>query len=177
MTRGSAPAPARPDGRVRATWRSRSETIARLGEMVRFGSVGLVAFVVDVGLFNLLRFGPGALLADQVLSAKVVSVAVAVLVAWLGNRYWTFPARRSTGGAGSHGAELGRFIVANLIGMAIAVGCLAVSHYLLGFTSPLADNIAANGVGLVLGTLFRYLAYRHWVFTGVGVASRAGSGD
>ncbi|WP_418606452.1 hypothetical protein [Georgenia sp. SUBG003] len=33
--------------------------------------------------------------------------------------------------------------------MAIAVGCLAVSHYVLGFTSPLADNVAANGVGLV----------------------------
>ena len=145
--------------------------MARLAEMLRFGSVGLIAFIVDVGLFNLLRFGPGGLLADQPLTAKVVSVCAAVLVAWLGNRYWTFAARRSTGGAVAQGAELVRFIVANLVGMGIAVGCLAISHYLLGFTSPLADNIAANGVGLVLGTLFRYLAYRHWVFTGTAVGT------
>src|SRR5699024_1175494 len=131
-----------------------------------FGSVGLVAFVVDVGLFNLLRFGPGAVLGEQPLTAKTISVSAAILAAWLGNRYWTFAAHRSTGGAGAHGAELARFIVANLVGMGIAVGVLAISHYLLGFTSPLADNIAANGVGLALGTLFRYLAYRHWVFTG-----------
>jgi putative flippase GtrA len=50
--------------------------------------------------------------------------------------------------------------------MLVAVACLAVSHYVLGFTSPLADNVAANGVGLVLGTAFRYVAYRRWVFTG-----------
>ncbi|MGC0273749.1 GtrA family protein [Pseudactinotalea sp. Z1739] len=174
MTRASAPAPARPVGRIGSTWRSRSEIVARVAEMARFGSVGLVAFVVDVGLFNLLRFGPGQVLVDQPLTAKVASVSVAVLVAWLGNRYWTFATRRSTGGAAAHGTELARFVLANLIGMGIAVGCLAVSHYLLGFTSPLADNIAANGVGLALGTLFRYLAYRHWVFTGSAVGTSRG---
>lgn len=145
--------------------------LARIAELFRFGAVGLAAFIVDVGLFNLLRFGPGELLAQHPLTAKVVSVSVAVLVAWLGNRYWTFASRRSSTGAASHGAELARFIVANLIGMAIAVGCLAVSHYALGYTSALADNIAANGVGLVLGTAFRYLAYRHWVFTGERAAT------
>ncbi|MGZ4722528.1 MAG: GtrA family protein, partial [Oryzihumus sp.] len=31
--------------------------------------------------------------------------------------------------------------------------------------SPLADNISANGVGLVLGTLFRFWAYRRFVFS------------
>ena len=32
--------------------------------------------------------------------------------------------------------------------------------------SQLADNIAGNGVGLVLGTLFRFWAYRTFVFRG-----------
>ncbi|UNX56329.1 GtrA family protein [Georgenia sp. TF02-10] len=123
--------------------------------------VGGLAFVVDVGLFNLLRFGPGELLGPKPLTAKMVSVAVSVLVAWLGNRYWTFSATRQP----SRGRELTIFALVNLGGMAIAVGCLAVSHYLLGLTSPLADNIAANGVGLVLGTAFRYLCYRYVVFT------------
>ncbi|MFH5824281.1 GtrA family protein [Georgenia sp. AZ-5] len=135
---------------------------AWLAELVRFGAVGGVAFVVDVGLFNLLRFGPGEVLGHKPLTAKVISVAVSVLVAWLGNRYWTFTGTRRP----SRARELTMFVLVNLGGMVIAVGCLAVSHYVLGLTSPLADNIAANGVGLVLGTAFRYLCYRYVVFTG-----------
>lgn len=141
----------------------------RLAELIRFGFVGGVAFVVDAGLFNLLRFGPGELLGHKPLTAKVVSVAVATVVAWLGNRYWTFAARRTS----SRTREFIGFAVVNVIGMAIAVGCLAFSHYVLGLTSPLADNIAANVVGLALGTLFRYLAYRFFVFTGPRPADRA----
>lgn len=128
-------------------------------ELVKFGLVGAVAYVVDVGIFNLLRLdGP---LADKPLTAKTISVSVAVLVAWVGNRYWTFRRRRRV--AAAH--ELLLFVVMNAIGMTIALTCLAISHYVLGFTSALADNIAANGVGLVLGTAFRFVAYRTWVFT------------
>ncbi len=135
---------------------------ARLLELIRFGSIGAVAYVVDVGLFNLLRFGPGELLGDKPLTAKIVSVSVATVVAWLGNRYWTFAGRRTA----SRTREFVSFAVVNVGGMAIAVACLGFSHYVLGLTSPLADNISANVVGLVLGTAFRYLAYRRMVFTG-----------
>lgn len=134
----------------------------RLAELVRFGFVGGLAFVVDAGLFNLLRFGPGEVLEHKPLTAKVISVAVATVVAWLGNRYWTFAARRT----GNRRREFVAFAVANVVGMAIAVCCLAFSHYVLDLRSPLADNIAANVVGLALGTIFRYLAYRSFVFTG-----------
>ncbi len=139
-------------GQDRRTW---------LTEVFRFGAVGGLAYVVDIGLFNLLRFGPGELLGERPLTAKVVSVAVSVLVAWLGNRRWTFSRTRRP----ERRRELALFTAVNLGGMAIAVGCLAVSHYLLGLTSPLADNVAANGVGLVLGTAFRYVCYRYLVFT------------
>lgn len=135
---------------------------ARALELIRFGSVGALAFVVDTGLFNLVRFGPGELLHHKPITAKVLSVAVATVVAWLGNRYWTFPERRRA----QRTRELVLFGAVNVVGMLIAVACLAVSHYVLELTSPLADNIAANGVGLVLGTLFRYVAYRSVVFTG-----------
>jgi DNA-binding LacI/PurR family transcriptional regulator len=52
----------------------------------------------------------------------------------------------------------------NSVGLAISVGCLWVSHYALGLTGPLADNISANVVGLALGTMFRFWSYRRWVF-------------
>ncbi|WP_298459546.1 GtrA family protein [uncultured Cellulomonas sp.] len=140
----------------------RVRTTQRVAELARFGSVGGVAFVVDVGVFNLLRFGPGDLLADKPITAKVVAVAVATMVAWLGNRYWAFAGKRTA----SPIRELVAFGLVNVIGMFVAVACLAVSHYVLGLTSPLADNISANVVGLALGTLLRYVAYRTVVFTG-----------
>jgi putative flippase GtrA len=48
--------------------------------------------------------------------------------------------------------------------MLIGLACLAVSHYVLGLTSPLADNVSSNVVGLALGTTFRFTLYRAWVF-------------
>lgn len=141
----------------------------RLLELVRFGSVGALAFVVDAGLFNVLMYGPGEVLGHKPLTAKVVSASVATLVAWLGNRHWTFPGRRR------HAAlpELLAFAVVNVVAMAIAVGCLAVSRYLMGLDSPLVDNLAANVVGLGLGTAFRYVAYRRVVFPGAAPAATA----
>jgi putative flippase GtrA len=155
-----APGVAPPAPAVRAAAGARAGAWHRLLELARFGSVGALAYVVDLGVFNLIRLSDS--LGHKPLTAKVVSVAVATLVAWLGNRYWTFAARRRQ----ERGRELAGFVVVNVGGMLVAVACLAVSHYVLGFTSPLADNVAANGVGLVLGTAFRYVAYRRWVFTG-----------
>jgi putative flippase GtrA len=131
-------------------------------EVIKFGLVGAVAFVVDIGLFNLLRFvGGEGPLYERPLTAKVISVAAATFVAWLGNRYWTFRHRRRA--AAAH--ELALFVVFNVAGMLIALACLGFSHYVLDLRTPLADNISANGVGLVLGTLFRFWAYRTFVFS------------
>lgn len=144
----------------------------RLPELLRFGSVGAVAFVIDVGLFNLLRYGPGELLADKPLAAKVVSVAVATVVAWVGNRHWTFATRRTAAPA----RELFVFTAVNVVTMATNVACLAVSHYVMDLTSPLADNVSANLVGPALGAVLRYVAYRRLVFTGSGSVSLAPTG-
>ncbi len=147
--------------------------IARLRELIgvvyrealKFGAVGAVAFVIDVGLFNLLTTGlwpgdgPPPLDGHEKL-AKITSAGVAILWAWLGNRYWTFRHRRQA----TPVRELVTFVVMNLVGLAIAVTCLAISHDVLGFTSPLADNISGNLIGVALGTLFRFWAYRRYVF-------------
>ena len=52
----------------------------------------------------------------------------------------------------------------------------AAAHGLLMLTSRLADNISANLVGLALGTAFRYLTYKRFVFaTGPSHDVRANS--
>lgn len=126
-------------------------------EAVKFLAIGGAGYVVDVGVFNVLRLG---VLSDKPLTAKVLSVVAATLVTYTGNRIWTFRHRRRSGVA----REYVLFFLLNGVGMAIAVAVLAISHYGLGLTSPLADNIAANVVGLLLGSAFRFWSYRRWVF-------------
>ena len=87
-------------------------------------------------------------------------MTLATVVTYLGNRHWTC---RDRSWRGAH-REYAAFFGLNAVGMTIALGCLAVSHYALGFTSPLADNVSANVVGLVLGTAFRFWAYPRFVF-------------
>jgi putative flippase GtrA len=130
-------------------------------QIAKFGVVGLVALVVDVGLFNVLRFAGGeGPLYDKPLTAKIISVVAATTVAYIGNRIWTFSDRGRT----SYLREYVLFFVLNGVALLITLGCLWFSHYALGLTSPLADNISANVIGLGLGTLFRFWSYRKWVF-------------
>ena len=123
--------------------------------------VGAISFLVDLALFNLcllwIGFGP--------LTSKTISVTVAATLAFAGNRYWTWRHRKTSGLA----REYFLYFVFNAVGLLIALLCLGGSHYILGsiwpvFQSPFADNISGNGVGLVLGTLFRFYSYRRWVF-------------
>lgn len=131
-------------------------------QLTRFGLVGLVGLVVDVGVFNVLRLtvlSPEALHEGPVL-AKVISTSIAIVANWIGNRHFTFRGERK-----SHWVREGfEFALVSVGGMVISLGCLWISHYLLGFTSVLADNIATNVIGLALGTAFRFTLYRGWVF-------------
>lgn len=157
--------PAPVEGRTRLAARLRGAIDVLAREMMKFGAVGALAFVVDAYVYNLLRVGIWPLteapLGHKTVLCKVISVSVATVVAWLGNRYWTFRHRRRQAARG----EFLLYAAMNIGGLLIAAGCLAFSHYVLGLHSPLADNIAANVVGLVLGTLFRFWAYRQFVFT------------
>lgn len=133
-------------------------------ELLKFGAVGAIAFVVDIGVFNLMRtgiIGGEHGLAEKPLTAKTISVLTATVVAWLGNRYWTFRRRRRA----SRRREFALFLLMNVGGLAISLACLGFSHYVLRLTSALADNVAGNVIGLGLGTLFRFWAYRQLVFT------------
>lgn len=133
-----------------------------LAYAVKFGIVGLIGLVIDVALFNLLRLGVFGddHWAQSAIGAKTISTSVAIVFNWLGNRYWTFRKHRRR----NYVREFAEYVIVSLGGMAIALLCLWVSHHLMGYTSLLADNISTNVVGLALGTAFRFLLYRYWVF-------------
>ena len=130
-------------------------------EASAFLVVGAVALAVDVGLFNALVHLGGGALGEQPLTAKVISVSASTTVAYVGNRFWTYRHRPR----GHVVREYVLFVVLSAIALGIALGCLAFSRYVLGLSSALADNVSANVVGLGLATVFRFVSYRHFVFT------------
>lgn len=139
---------------VRGIWR----------EAAKFSVVGALAFVVDNGGYNLLVFGlPGGArggpMGNSPVQASVVATSAAALFSWAGNRYWTYRHQHRE----QVSRELGLFLVANGVGLAITAGTVFASRQLLGLDSALSDN-TARILGWVLATLFRFYAYRRYVF-------------
>ena len=127
-------------------------------QLTRFALVGGVGFVVDAVSFNLLLLTPAFRLHP--VTAGVISTVLAIAANWIGNRYWTFGPHRSTRSL----PEAAEFAAVSVLGMLVALGCLAFSHYVLDLRDVLADNVAKNVVGLLLGSALRFLLYRHWVY-------------
>ena len=132
----------------------------------KFLLVGGLVFFVDAALYNLLVFWvPGSgwgqgVLHGQPVTAKVLTIAFASCLTYVGNRVWTFRERAVASSARSIAA----FVVVNVIASALQLGCLAFSRYVLGFDSPLADNVSGTFLGQVLSTSFRYVTYGRYVF-------------
>jgi putative flippase GtrA len=134
-----------------------------LGEGAKFLTVGgvatLVAFVIFNGLVHGYLGGPGPMHEDP-LVAFVLANTVGMVVSYRGSRSWAFRDREAVGPAGGRVA----FFVINIVSMAIPLGCLSFTRYVLGLTDPVADNVAANVVGLGLGTLARFWAISRFIF-------------
>ena len=134
-------------------------------EAIRFGIVGLTGVALQFVVFNVLRYaGPGGagVLLDRPVTAQVIAIGLAGVGTYLGNRHWTYRHRAR----GNPARELPIFVALNVVAVGIGALCLAVSHYVLDLTSPVADNLSGNVIGLGLGTLFRFVTYRRFVFTG-----------
>jgi putative flippase GtrA len=125
-------------------------------ELLKFGVVGGIGAVIDLGGAAVLH---GKFHVEG-LEAKAISTIVATFVTYLGSRFWTFKHRENQ----ALGRELALFIVLNVAGLLIAEAVIAVVTYGLSLHSQLEYN-AASVLGTGLATIFRYFAYRQWVFT------------
>ncbi|MBM3719153.1 MAG: GtrA family protein [Actinobacteria bacterium] len=134
--------------------------IAARVELMKFGSVGALAYIVNLGLFNLLVHFPISPLDDRPVTGSLLAGIVSILVAYFGNRFWTWKDRPRR----AMSREISLFFIINGIGILMSAAVLFISRYILGFQSALADNIAANVIGIGLGTIFRFWSYRVWVF-------------
>ncbi|MGY1808567.1 GtrA family protein [Blastococcus sp. SYSU D00669] len=126
-----------------------------------FALVGAFGLAVDIGGYNaLVHLGGDGLLDDQPLLAKTISLVAGTSVAYFGNRFWTYRDRPR----GRMAVEYTLYMALSAVALGLSLVCLAVSRYVLGLTSAVADNVSANVVGLALGSLFRFLTYRRFVF-------------
>lgn len=135
-------------------------------EVAKFGVVGAMGFVVQLGVQNALHSGANI----GALTAVIIGYLIATVVTFLGNRYWAFKHRKGRGLR----HESMTFVGLNVVGIVIQVGIVAIANYGLGFKDGLSYNIASV-IGIGLATLFRLYAYRKFVFLehtpdGIGTA-------
>jgi putative flippase GtrA len=142
-----------------------------VSEVAKFGAVGLVNTVLDYAVLNLLlSIGP--------LKAKVASTIVATTASYVMNRQWTYNNRDRAGLR----REYVLFFALNLAGLAIQLAVLGVAKYGLGFTEHgggddrLALNLF-NALGIAVAMVFRFWAYRTFVFKTAEAAPAPAAAD
>jgi putative flippase GtrA len=121
-------------------------------ELAKFGSVGAIAFVITIGLSNLLK-GTGHA------KAFAVATVVATTFAYFANRFWTF---RHTEQSDMR-REYVLFFVLNAIGLVISELFILFTYYTLDLHDAISYNISMI-VGTGVATLFRFWSYKKWVF-------------
>ena len=134
-----------------------------LVEGSKYGVVGGIGTLIDIALFNFVLWLSISVTSnpDPIL-AKTLSTIGSAGLTYLGHGFWTF---RNRGGKRSSPTVMMKFGIVTALGLLISVVIVGLSHYVLGFQSLFANNVA-NLVALVTSALIRFIATRHWVFQG-----------
>jgi putative flippase GtrA len=137
-------------------------------ELAKFGVVGLIGSVIDLGgaayLHGAVGVGP--------MVSKGLSITAATAVTYLGSRFWTF--RHRVNQALLREGTL--FVALNIVGLVIAECVIALVTYGLDMKGTLAYN-AASVAGTGLGTIFRYFSYKKWVFLAGAPGAAVAAGE
>jgi putative flippase GtrA len=124
-------------------------------EFAKFGIIGVGGLIItNVGYALLHSHGVGPV------SSATIATIVATIVAYIGNRYWSFAHRERT----SVPREGLIFFVLNGIGLLIQDAVVAFNSYILHLEHhKLAEFLALN-TGIAIATIFRFWSYRKFVW-------------
>jgi putative flippase GtrA len=120
------------------------------------GAGAILQFLIQDSLH--FKLGMGAL------TAETIGIVAGIVVTFFGNRHWTYADKRSHGRAFIR--ETYQFLLWCLLGLGIQLGLQAIATYGLGFKSGLAYNVV-TAFGIGVATIFRFWAYRTFVFVAV----------
>jgi putative flippase GtrA len=123
-----------------------------LNEAAKYAAVSAIALVADTGLLlGLTRYG-----GWQYLPASAVSFMAGAIIAYLLSVRFVFHAHRLS----SRGLEFGGFVVIGLVGVAVNMLVLFVTHGKLGMDLVLGKGVAAGCTFLTNFALRRQLLFR-----------------
>jgi len=131
--------------------------IGRLGqEIAKFGAVGIIGVVVQFASLSVLI----DMMPHAVVRANIIATLLAILVNYIGYRYWVY--RDTDSKTRAH--EITLFLIFSGIGLVVQNGVLYALTYGLDLHTKL-EVMACSFIGIGVATLFRFWAYRTWVFS------------
>ncbi|MFE0028772.1 GtrA family protein [Amycolatopsis sp. NPDC059021] len=154
------------------------ELLSRHRELIRFAVVGGMSFVITLAVNYGLKF---TVLRANPLTALILATLVATIFSYVANREWSF--RTRGGHERTHEAAL--FFLFSGIALGLNSVPLAVSRYVLQLQVPhvtfaaqeIADFVSGIVLGTLLGTVFRWWAFKKWVFPAEDARPQRKSGD
>lgn len=136
-----------------------------LKELSAFGVVGVVNFGLDLAIYQFLyvQLGQGALVS------KVISTLVTSTLAYFMHRHWSFSHRARTGLK----REYGLFVALSAMSLLMGLLVIGMVRYGLGRTDVFALQLA-NITSIFVGSVFRFWAYKRWVFPAAEIIETCG---
>ncbi|WP_199433990.1 GtrA family protein [Qaidamihabitans albus] len=139
--------------------------LVRHRELLKFGVVGSTTFLVDNGIWYLLKL---TVLQDRPTTAKGIGVIIAMIVSYVLTREWSFRTR----GGRERPHEAALFFLISGFALAVNLVPLYASRYALNLEQPhvsllvqeTADFVSGSVIGMLAAMLFRFWALRKWVF-------------
>lgn len=133
-------------------------------KFVKFGEVGGLNWLVDLGVINLLVLVSGVAVGWMVVAYKAISFSVAVVNSYFWNKGWVFSDAQKQ----DQTKEAGKFLVASLIGLGFNAIVFAVIKFVgpsmySGFTATQWVNVATI-VASLSAMIFNFVLYKIWVF-------------
>jgi putative flippase GtrA len=119
-------------------------------QLVRFGLVGGVGFVVNVAVYALLVHGAGV----DYRAASVAAWLVAVLNNFVLNRHWTFDA-----GDGRAHHQAARFLLVSLLAEAVSLSLLTVFVEVAQL-----PKVPAQALAVAASMPFNFIGNKLWTF-------------
>lgn len=136
-----------------------------LFQIAKFGVVGVLNTLLDVGTLNLLSFWFGTYKGTPIIFMNSIGFAVGVINSYFWNKYWTFgsPAAKDF----AAGKEFAEFIAVSAVGLGLNTGLV----YLLttfvsppgGLAPPVWENVA-KAIAIPLSFAWNFTGYKFIVF-------------
>lgn len=139
-----------------------SRKIPIMIQFAKFGAVGALNTLLDLGILNTLIFFTGFSAGWHYTSYKAISFIIANTNAYFWNKYWTFESKGE-----ANIKEFWQFFIVSLIGFGINVGFASLIVNIIG---PMGDisierwgNIAALGA-TAISLVWNFIGYKFIVF-------------